>query len=192
MSEDTTAKKSRNTSKKSLLKNDSAELGGRLYADQMELDSDLYKLEVANMRRFLGHDLKFPDSNEFVQCEHVHFFHTLDSSGRKQFYSNPIGGHFHKMEVIPSANPSDPPLVKCVSGPLEWRRKRVGRNKFQRVAVPTNAYGEVNGENYSDVHTHETTYLKSDKVKKRKANTEAAVIETHYANKIAPVAGVQG
>src|SRR5690606_13018774 len=51
----------------------------RVYAKQQELDHDLYKLEVAHLRRNASYN---DDAPVWEQIEHCHFFHSIDTRGR--------------------------------------------------------------------------------------------------------------
>jgi len=156
------------------------EIKQRVFKHMDKVHHDLYKLEVAKMAKKIGlgsfEDMDDPAIWQWV--EHCHFFHTVDSNGRLQFYSTQIGGHFHEMEIIPQGD-DQPPILKCVSGPLVWGRvKRKG--KFVKEAIP------VSG----DDHTHDITYLRSEVVERRVLNSAAALVETAGAPKSVP--GISG
>jgi len=68
----------------------------RVYAQDLEIDSDLFKLEVNMMKKNLGADDKKP---LLTGVEHCHFFRTYDSSGKKQNKCGSIGGHYHEVSV---------------------------------------------------------------------------------------------
>ncbi len=56
----------------------------RRYPGQAKIDSDLFKLNVAVMVKNVAWQ---EDTFEPVNVEHVHFFRTMDSQGRKQTMS---------------------------------------------------------------------------------------------------------
>ena len=155
----------------------------RRYSENMQVDSDLYKLEVAKMLKNIGWENAYPDPDtDLVAAEHTHFYHTVDSDGKEQIHSAPIGGHFHLMELVKSEVEWEPPLVKCVSGPLRWGHKKVS-GRLKKVTVPVNTW---------DNHSHDVTYIRSNKVAKRKINTEAVAVQTMEANKMRPIPGIGG
>jgi len=73
----------------------------RRYAQDLEFDSDLFKLEVTNMVKNLGAE----DNNPILaNVEHCHFYRTFDSNGRKQTRCSFVGGHTHDVEVKVNKN----------------------------------------------------------------------------------------
>ena len=132
----------------------------RVYAQQVEIDHDLFKLEVAPLEK----NISWNDVPDWVKIEHCHFYHTFDSSGKAQVTCNQVAGHFHEIEVERNEN-GEIVDYKCVSGPMKYvfvKDKRTGRRV--KKAVP---YNEL------DDHRHDMTYLKSDKIQMRKLNSEA-------------------
>lgn len=148
----------------------------RLFAEDMVLYHDLFKLEVATMAK----DISWNETPEYLRVEHVHFYHTIDSDGRKQEHSTATGGHFHEVKLVPQEK--GPPKLICKSGPMTWSSKKV---RGKRVKI----LRDVNDE---DTHKHKTTYLKSDKLMARKVNTEALKLISSEANKEAGLARVGG
>lgn len=68
----------------------------RVYNRDMEIDSDTFKLDVANYAK----NLSFDDNNPLlIGVEHCHFFHTFDSNGKKQIRCNAVGGHTHEVTI---------------------------------------------------------------------------------------------
>jgi len=148
----------------------------RIMKGTSEIYSDLFKLDVALMKK----NISWSEVPDYVNVEHCHFFHTVDSSGIPQYTSTKIGGHYHKMEIIPSATKEDPPTVKCVSGPLK-KVKQKQRGRLVTVEVPAEE---------EDYHTHEVTYLSSETVQIRRMKPEIINMQAVEANKIAPIPGV--
>jgi len=68
----------------------------RNYTKDMNIDSDLFKLEVSNLMKNVSYDETRPI---LVPVEHCHFFRTFDSSGKKQTTSNAVGGHYHNVTI---------------------------------------------------------------------------------------------
>ena len=147
----------------------------RRYKENMTFFSDLFKLKVAKMLQFKGwtkisqdapRDEKGDLNDDWFYTEHCHYFHTRDSNGKEQTYSQPVGQHVHKMEIV--RNPNDPDEifeVKCVSGPLKWEiSTKYGKRK--KVLVP----------DPNDDHRHDTVYLKSNQLSRPDINVEAAKV----------------
>lgn len=151
----------------------------RFYQGDREMDHDLFRLNVANMVKNVGVDA--PDQEPtIVEMAHTHFFHTVDSDGRPQTHSVYIGGHCHKMTVLPASEPGEVPTVICGPAVREVRKKH--RGKFIKV-----------WENLpDDTHSHEVQYIRSDKIRLRTANAEAANVIAVEAQKTAPIPGIQG
>lgn len=68
----------------------------RIYSNDGQIDSDTFKLEVANFMKNLSFDAKNPI---WQGVEHCHFFHTFDSAGRVMTTSSKVGGHHHTIEI---------------------------------------------------------------------------------------------
>lgn len=118
----------------------------RVYRDDMMIDSDTLKLEIANYARNVSFDEKKP---LLIATEHCHFFHTFDSNGRAQVECNSVGGHKHK--VVVEMDDQGNIVGKC--GPAIWSK-------------PTS----------HDNHTHEVKYIKSDRFKVRSYSKEAQAV----------------
>ena len=150
----------------------------RVYKNQRTIHHDLYKLEMASFLK----NIALPEEIEdWRKVEHCHFFHTVDSSGKKQEYCSPVGGHFHKIEIQPNPD-GGPPLIKTVSGPLKFVRRKV-RGKWQKEIAPVND---------QDNHTHDVIYLRSDDIPLRQTNLEATSAIVQVAQRTAPIPGVIG
>lgn len=137
--------------------------GERVYKGTQELDHDLFKLDVARMKK----NVSFTEIPIWNYSEHVHIFHTIDSSGKKQTECAPVGGHFHAVEVTMS--PDGVPSLK-VSKPMIWvlvRDRKTGK-KVKTAVLMTDEDPD------SDDHTHEVIYLGSEKIRLRKTNLEFA------------------
>ena len=155
------------------------ESAGRVFTGQKKIFHDLYKLSVAKMLKNMSWQ-PIP-ADEYTPIEHCHFFHTVDSSGKTQIYSTSVGGHFHIMEIEDQGD-GNPPLVKCVSGPMKLARVKDPHTlKYVKKPVPVNDV---------DSHTHEVTYLKSDEIALRKLSDEAAKVIGANANLTAKPAGL--
>jgi hypothetical protein len=67
----------------------------RTYSDNRVIESDTFKLEVANCMKNLSYDDNQP---LWVGVEHCHWFHTFDSNGRKMDKCNSVSGHHHDIK----------------------------------------------------------------------------------------------
>lgn len=156
----------------------------RFYATSKEVDHDLFKLSVARMLKWMGYNKGEKDPDDLIPAEHCHFFHTIDSDGRPQQFCSSIGGHFHKMEVVDDG--SGVPKVKCVSGPLQFKFENYRKNranKRRKIAVPANDF---------DTHTHESEYVRSEKVALRKVNVDAVELVRIEAAQTQAIPGIAG
>jgi hypothetical protein len=144
--------------------------------------SDLWKLLVSTTMKQIGIE-NHPDENpqSFIDVEHCHFFRTVDSDGKKFDRCTPIANHFHLVKTeINADDPKGPPVIVEVSPPMRMAKtKKLG--KFVMAPVPLNDF---------DFHTHDVAYVKSEEVKTRAPNVEAAKVMALEAQKGAPVAGV--
>lgn len=141
-----------------------------------------FKLTLSHFKRHFLNDNEQPTPQDWHNTEHVHWFHTVTSDGKEQLYSNSIGGHFHKMEVVQGPK-GTVPKVKCISGPLKYVKVKNQYGKFVKSVAPFNPG--------IDEHTHETQYLKSDEIKPKTVNTETAKVISMDALKTAPIPGVE-
>jgi len=130
----------------------------RIFTENMEIFHDLFKLIAANMVK----NVSWNDTPQWVDTVHEHFYHTVDSSGRKLKFSAPVGGHFHEMKVTKNAA-GEVVEVECVSGPLRFVKMKV-EGRMKKVPAPFND---------KDKHKHETEYVYSNTLRKAKLNDEA-------------------
>ena len=123
----------------------------RKYKGQIEVDHDLFRLEISNTKK----NISFR-KNEYIweEIPHKHMFHTVDSDGKPQYKTCPTASHFHKMTV----SEIDGELVAKCSVPYQMKMV-----KGQRVEVPYE----------SDNHKHEVTYLRSERIMQRVYNKDA-------------------
>lgn len=160
-----------NTSKKKTSKKAQPAQDKRVYRGQTLLHHDLFLLSPESMIKDTRLTKEgIPDPAETVAVKHQHFFHTVDSSGRKLDTCSPIGGHFHVIE-LKDMGENEPPEIVSISGPMKWGVKRIN-GKNRKMAVPCNEY---------DFHTHDATYLHSQTVTPRKPNAEAAKVQANQA-----------
>jgi hypothetical protein len=150
----------------------------RVFGNKFEFKSDLFKLEVAECNI----DKSWNDVPNLEAVEHVHFFHTFDSDGRKMMRSNAVAGHFHVIEYTEQGD-DKPVKITKVSGPMKEVKRRI-KGKFVKVIEPVTASLE-------DDHTHKPTYRRTENVVARQISAQAVTIESIEANKTAPIQGVQ-
>lgn len=120
----------------------------RVYKGDLEIDHDLFKLEVSTMRKNISINETDP---LYTGVEHCHFFHSYDSNGRKQDSCAPIAGHTHEVEMFVNADGD----IDAKVGPAVVKKG----GKYVPFA--------------NDNHTHDATYLRSEKIKIRTVNNEA-------------------
>lgn len=149
-----------------------AEPQARVYRNSQVIDHDLFKLRIATMRK----NVSWTDKADIQLIEHVHMFHTVDSSGKKLTACGQVGGHHHDVEVI-GTGPDGVPQLK-VSGP----RKYVRHRKLGKISVPLSELGDEDG----DFHTHKVDYLGSEKIQIRQVNIEYAKFAAAQAALQAP------
>ncbi len=140
----------------------------RVYKSTQTVDHDLFKLKVAKMIKNAGYNEEAP----LIQAiEHTHFFHTVDSSGKRQTTSTATGGHHHSVVVV--QGPNGVPTLE-VSGPMRWVKKK-SRGQWKRIEEPV-TIGKGDGAE-ADNHAHEVEYCGSERITLRKPNMEFAKVE---------------
>lgn len=149
----------------------------RIFTTSQEVIHDLFILEPAKMLK----NIAIQGLVDYTPVVHQHFFHTYDSDGLPQTFCSPIGGHFHEITV--SLDPeTGSPIAKC-SPPLIWGKKKdLKSGKFKRALIPANE---------DDQHTHEVSYLRSQKIPKRVKSVEAAKIQIMEAQKSSEKPGLE-
>ena len=137
----------------------------RVYKGEIEVDSDVFKLEVANVQINKG----LSNKPRWVPTEHAHFFHSYDSNGKKMMKCNSVAGHTHLIEVIYQ----DDGTITAKCGPAV---KEVKKGEFQEIVLQTSR----NGSNQLDDHVHDVTYLFSERIMSRKMNIQAKNFIANY------------
>ncbi len=136
----------------------------RFYSGKTDVDHDLFKLELAPMLKQTGYNDHDPHIED---VQHSHFFHSVDSNGKKQTKCAAVGGHFHsvKVQYTPDgkvAMDANGKLLVTV-GPAVRAAKKKSRGITQNIEVPIQIGMGPNSE--IDTHTHEVTYVRSESVK---------------------------
>jgi len=116
----------------------------RRYSNDLEVDTDTFKLELSYFIKNIGFDDQAPLP---TSVEHCHFFHTYDSSGKPQDKCNSVGGHWHDIKVT---------LDEEGNLTAECSTPRSNRPLID-----------------NDSHVHKVTYIKSDRIQVRKLNPDA-------------------
>lgn len=167
----------------------------RVYAENLMIDHDLYKLQLAAMLKDIA--IKAPNHEPlFDEVLHQHYYHTYDSSGKRMSECSPIGGHTHELIIEQPAQPAKfdkegnetekakVAIYKC-GPPMRVVRKRQGRGRFKKVLERLMVHGLI----YDD-HRHDVEFLKSDRIKMRSKNVKAAEWQSQtYDAKMQKLAG---
>lgn len=162
-----------------------AEAPTRVYKSQSEKHHDLYKLEVAKAAK----NVSWTDEPQWEYVEHVHFYHSCDSSGRDQVHSTTVAGHFHEMKVVTPAT-EDSPAVLEFGPPVKWVQKKT-KHGLKKVLAPAQGLDEE-GKPVDD-HRHPVSYRESKKLIPRKMNAQAAQAVAEIQAKFSQsMPGVQG
>lgn len=142
----------------------------RVFTKDAELTHDLFKLELSHMKK----NLAFQGDPIWEAVEHVHFFRTIDSMGRKLTVTNAVGNHFHQVKVI--ENGDGVPTIE-VSPPM----RNVKKGK-QIVVAPVEY----------DTHTHPVRYMGSQLIKGKQVSAEYVKYEAALNSKrVQSVDGVE-
>lgn len=149
----------------------------------VEFWSHAYKLVVASFKKHFLPDNIAPTPSDWQNMQHEHIFHTKTSDGKNQIHSNPVGGHFHVLNVETGPD-GTVPVVTCISGPKKYVMTKNAYN--QKVKTIVDFLPGI------DTHTHEIEFKHSSKVKPRTVNAEAVKVVSYDANKLAPIPGVEG
>ena len=116
---------------------------------------DLYKLESSVMRKNVSYT-KIP---VLEPIEHCHWFHSVDSNGKKLDRTHAVGGHYHKIEL----KEIDGELT-ATCGPAIYS-----------IVSPNSPNGKRELSPDYDQHTHRVSYIRSEQVTIRKYNDAAAM-----------------
>lgn len=129
----------------------------------------LYKLLPARFKR----NVSWTSTPDWQEVEHVHFFHSINSSGEKQIECVPIGGHFHEMKVVTPATENEPAVLEC-SPPLKRVRQKNVDGHWEVVTVLAAP---------NDNHRHEVEYKHSEIWSPPNINPEFAKLQEQMASK---------
>lgn len=122
----------------------------------------LFKTDLKDMKKNVSFKKGQP---QIENLEHSHFFHSVNSDLIPQQFTSTIGGHFH--EVTWALNAQGEPYVKSCSGPMTHKYvKKPGGQK--RILTKVAWHDGNNDRDIVDDHTHEFTYLHSEKLSEEK------------------------
>lgn len=120
-----------------------------------ELRHDLYKAELAHYKKNVSFKYGHVDLHS---VEHIHFFHSINSSGKSQKYTNACGGHFH--EITTSIGPDGEMLAEC-GPPLQYVTRKTSKGTIRDIK-PVEWYDMDTDAMKKDTHVHRVTYLNSE------------------------------
>lgn len=161
-----------------------------VYRDQVQIDHHLFKGEVA---KCIKRDKFGPIP--FLQIEHVHFFHSVNSAGQKQRFSNAVAAHMHEWTY--QSNPETGEWeAKC--GPPLRKNVRLGKNGQTKVTYDRIKFKDDEGNQIDDNHSHQMSYMGSQKISQatvnaiRENNVAAIGKATGLVDKSEPTKQVDG
>lgn len=164
--------------KKSELEGDPVNVPKLFARGAKEFRHDLFRSSTVKMKRNTSWQKGVVT---ILDLDHVHIFHSHDSAGRVQQYSNTVGGHFH--EVSATVNADGEFVVKCGPPMRSVVKKRASGAKRVIEAVRWKD-GDALEDNafIVDNHRHEFTYegsetLSGAKVKALQQRTQAVIAE---------------
>lgn len=132
-----------------------------IFKNQVTFRHDLFKAELATMKKNTSWKTGQPRIDEI---EHVHHYHSRDSFGRVQKYTNPVGGHFHEITF-------DPVSGKIECGPaLQKTVVKLKSGKLKQTVGPISFYDENREIEIKDDHKHEITYKYSEDITPKQFN----------------------
>lgn len=162
------------------------ESSGRIMRGSQKIHVDHYKLLVAaDVYNYaptqVGDKAKIEmpvPKPQYTEREHVHFFHTYDSNGKKQTKSTSIAGHHHEITVI-AQGVDQPPKIVCGPAVKEVRRKDPRTKEWVIGLAPA----DDDKFTIQECHVHEIMYLSSEEATIRDMNMRAIQLETREAKK---------
>lgn len=162
---------------------------------QTTIEGQTFKVEMRNQKTFRHHAFKLKCekmtkntsykkySPILEQFEHSHIFHTVDSQGRTQTKSQPVGGHYHYIEFAENADGTV--TAKC--GPAKHivdHKLRSGG--FRKKEDDITFYDEKADRTITDNHTHDLEHLYSSElqVDASRAQATAAITQSLEPKKV--------
>lgn len=131
---------------------------------ELDVYHDLFKLEVERV----GKNIAVPGSQPLlVGIDHCHYYHSVNSRGKKQADCTPIAGHTHKVTYHKDDNGD---LVGECSGPYSRQLIKLANGTRAERVMPTKG----------DNHTHKVTYQNSSVFKMKDINPDAVKHASYY------------
>lgn len=123
----------------------------------------LFKAELSTCKKNVSHT---PGMVQIEPVEHIHFFHTHNSLGKEQRYTDKLGGHFH--EVKWEIGEDGDIIAKC--GPALITRKIKLPNGTYRTKYETQKwFDRMQDKEVIDDHRHDMSYINSEILSKQAA-----------------------
>jgi hypothetical protein len=148
-----------------------------IYSSQEAYNTHLFELKTSKVLKNIG----LHTSPDYRTLDHQHFFRTVDSNGYEQTKSTATGGHFHVITIS-----EDNKTLTCSPAMTEKsvfdKKERKWKKEYQAVTVAGR----------EDNHVHKIQYVRTDEIKKRKLNEQAAKFIAQESVKVQPVEGIIG
>lgn len=119
------------------------------------LQHHLFESDVKNCLKNVSYNPKEP---RLEGVPHKHFFHTIDSRGRRLSESSIILNHFHKIEWGMDTDTGD---LYAKSGPA-MRMATIHHDDGNTEVMPERVGWKSRGKTQYDEHTHEWTYVDTE------------------------------
>lgn len=139
----------------------------RRFKDKKLENSDVFKLKVAAAKKVIYNNNEGSIREQYIDIEHVHLWHTVDSRGKEVDRCHSVFGHTHEMKLDIDQQTGE---VRAICGPAIYTLPEITlhkKNDKQRVVECL------------DKHVHEVEYIRTDKVTIRVTNPEAAMVFDH-------------
>lgn len=152
-----------------------------IYKGNQTFRHDLFKASLEKYKK----NLSFRKGVVKIEhIDHIHYFHTFDSNGKAQKFTNTVGGHFHEIRWFTD----DDGVLRAECGPplTTVYKKRAGMQK--RVIEPVKWEDEEHDRMVADEHKHTMEYMWSEEldantVRKRR-NAAQSLFESEQAMRI--------
>lgn len=166
------------------VQNTAAQTNGQQFRirSQQTIYHHLFKALLASFKKNVSWKAKVIDLHDI---EHVHHFHSVNSHGMPQKFTNIVGGHFH--EVAWELGPNGEPVAKCGPALRKVTRKTPIGMKTVTEIVQWETYNDQGQPiMVQDKHSHTMQYIGTDVL------TQEAIQATQKANSAAFVSPEPG
>lgn len=127
------------------------------YKNNRGFRHDLFKCELEDFSKNVSWQKGIVD---IKKVEHVHFFHSHNSQGVVQKYSNAVGAHFHEIKTWVS---EDGEMKAECGPPLRKVLKRL-KNNLMKSVIENVSWSDSDDGIVLDNHKHKVTYLGSENI----------------------------